>query len=77
VVSTAKYGVFVNILPGYDGLVHVSELDVNRMDTEDWEVGDTLDVKCLGVGRLRHLLLFIILHNLILYHIVAAHLHAL
>jgi polyribonucleotide nucleotidyltransferase len=53
VVKTADFGAFVNILPGTDGLVHISELkkDGQRIDrVEDVvNVGDELDVIVLSV----------------------------
>jgi polyribonucleotide nucleotidyltransferase len=53
VVKTAEFGAFVNILPGTDGLVHISELkrDGQRVDrVEDViNVGDELDVIVLSV----------------------------
>jgi ribosomal protein S1 len=52
VVGCAPFGVFVEILPGADGLVHVSELDMAYAETDDWSVGDTMDVKCLEVQPL-------------------------
>jgi len=47
------YGAFVEILPGQDGLLHVSELDWKRVDNvEDvLQVGDVLDVKLLEFER--------------------------
>jgi polyribonucleotide nucleotidyltransferase len=53
VVKTAEFGAFVNILPGTDGLVHISELkrDGQRVDrVEDVvNVGDELDVIVVSV----------------------------
>jgi polyribonucleotide nucleotidyltransferase len=55
VVKTAEFGAFVNILPGIDGLVHISELkrDGRRVDrVEDVvNVGDELDVIVLSVEQ--------------------------
>jgi polyribonucleotide nucleotidyltransferase len=47
------YGAFVQILPGQDGLLHVSELDWKRVENvEDvLKVGDELDVKLLDFER--------------------------
>lgn len=47
VTRVEKYGAFVEILPGKDGLVHVSQLDVNRVNkVEDiCNVGDQIMVK--------------------------------
>jgi len=44
------FGAFVEILPGTDGLVHISELDVGRVErVEDIiNLGDTIEVKCLS-----------------------------
>lgn len=49
VVSVASYGVFVEVLSGLDGLVHISELETGRGDPDKYQVGDTIDVKCLEV----------------------------
>jgi polyribonucleotide nucleotidyltransferase len=47
------YGAFVEILPGTDGLLHVSELDWKRVENvEDvCKVGDELEVKLLEFER--------------------------
>jgi polyribonucleotide nucleotidyltransferase len=47
------YGAFVEILPGTDGLLHVSELDWKRVDkVEDYlQVGDEIEVKLLDFER--------------------------
>jgi len=47
------FGAFVEILPGTDGLVHISELDVGRVErVEDIvQLGDTIDVKCLSIDQ--------------------------
>ncbi len=45
------FGVFVEILPGYEGLVHVSELDIKKIPNPaaaGIEAGQKLDVKFLG-----------------------------
>ncbi|HUT78126.1 MAG TPA: S1 RNA-binding domain-containing protein, partial [Polyangia bacterium] len=51
VVRLADFGAFVNILPGTDGLVHISEMDWNRVEkVEDiCREGDTMRVKVLEV----------------------------
>jgi polyribonucleotide nucleotidyltransferase len=53
VVKTADFGAFVNILPGTDGLVHISELKKDGQRIERVEdvvnVGDELDVIVLSV----------------------------
>ena len=58
-VKTIKdFGAFVEILPGTDGLVHISELDVKRVAkvTDVVNEGDEIEVKVLDVdnrGRIR------------------------
>lgn len=45
-----NFGVFVQVLPGYEGLVHVSELDVKKISSPEKEFtpGQKVDVKYLG-----------------------------
>jgi len=55
---TAPFGAFVEIIPGQDGLVHISELDFRRVEkTEDvLKVGDEVLVKVIGIdpeGKIR------------------------
>jgi len=47
------FGAFVEILPGTDGLVHISELDVGRVErVEDViQLGETIEVKCLSIDQ--------------------------
>jgi polyribonucleotide nucleotidyltransferase len=48
-----KFGVFVEVLPGCDGLVHISELDnkfITDMD-EVIEVGERVNVKVIKIDR--------------------------
>jgi polyribonucleotide nucleotidyltransferase len=47
------YGAFVEILPGTDGLLHVSELDWKRFEKveEYLQVGDEIEVKLLDFER--------------------------
>jgi polyribonucleotide nucleotidyltransferase len=49
----ADFGAFVEILPGTDGLVHISELAEDRIDrVEDvCAHGDEILVKCIGIDR--------------------------
>ncbi|MCK5126709.1 MAG: polyribonucleotide nucleotidyltransferase [candidate division Zixibacteria bacterium] len=49
----ADFGAFVEILPGKDGLVHISELAYERVNqVEDvCKVGDSLKVKCINVDN--------------------------
>ncbi|HNQ88700.1 MAG TPA: polyribonucleotide nucleotidyltransferase [Verrucomicrobiota bacterium] len=58
VVTIKEFGCFVEVFPGKDGLVHISELANFRVKkTEDIvKMGDEIWVKCLGVdekGRVR------------------------
>ncbi len=59
IVKTIKdFGAFVEILPGTDGLVHISELDIKRVAkvTDVVKEGDEIEVKVLDVdnrGRIR------------------------
>ncbi|MEE2755790.1 MAG: polyribonucleotide nucleotidyltransferase [Myxococcota bacterium] len=48
-----EFGAFVEILPGTDGLVHISELADHRVESvEDiLSEGDEVYVKCIGVDR--------------------------
>jgi polyribonucleotide nucleotidyltransferase len=52
VTGTKPFGAFVEILPGLEGLVHISQLADYRVEsTEDIvKVGDTITVKCLEVS---------------------------
>jgi polyribonucleotide nucleotidyltransferase len=51
--SVVTFGAFVEIVPGRDGLLHISEIDHKRIArTEDvLNVGDTVMVKVIGVDR--------------------------
>ena len=53
VVKVTDFGAFVQILPGTDGLVHISQLANYRVKkvTDIVKEGDTLKVKVLEVGR--------------------------
>jgi polyribonucleotide nucleotidyltransferase len=58
VVRTADFGAFVEILPNIDGLVHISQLDSNRVEkVEDVaRLGDELTVMVTGIdpeGKVR------------------------
>jgi polyribonucleotide nucleotidyltransferase len=58
VVSTKEFGAFVEVFPGKDGLVHISELaDFRVKRTEDVaKMGDIIWVKCIGIddkGRVK------------------------
>ncbi len=53
VVRTEDYGAFVNIMPGTDGLVHISELDHVRVQfvRDIVQEGDQIPVKVLDIDR--------------------------
>ena len=53
VVSILEFGAFVEILPGKEGLLHISELDWKKTDkVEDiLQVGDMVDVKLLEIDE--------------------------
>ena len=53
VVKVIDSGCFVELWPGCDGLVHISELDVKRVEktTDIANVGDDMIVKCLGYDK--------------------------
>ncbi|MBV8416706.1 MAG: polyribonucleotide nucleotidyltransferase [Verrucomicrobia bacterium] len=58
VVSIKEFGAFVEVLPGKDGLVHISELaDFRVKNVEDVvKIGDLVWVKCIGIddkGRVK------------------------
>ena len=48
-----EFGAFVEIYPGTDGLVHISELDKERVRnvTDILSEGDTVLVKCIGIDK--------------------------
>ncbi len=48
-----EFGAFVEIYPGTDGLVHVSELDTERVKavTDVLKEGDKVLVKCIGIDK--------------------------
>lgn len=53
VVKIADFGAFVNILPGKDGLVHISQIAKERVEkvTDYLSEGQEVDVKVLDVDR--------------------------
>jgi polyribonucleotide nucleotidyltransferase len=58
VVRTTDFGAFVEILPGTDGMVHISQLDSERVEkVEDLvKVGDEITVMVTGIdpmGKIR------------------------
>ncbi len=53
VVSITNFGAFMEVLPGKDGLIHVSELAEGRTERVEDVVkkGDLITAKCLGVDE--------------------------
>jgi polyribonucleotide nucleotidyltransferase len=53
IVSITAFGAFMEVLPGKDGLIHVSELAEGRTEKVEDVVkkGDTVTAKCLGVDE--------------------------
>lgn len=54
VKSVMPFGLFVEILPGKDGLLHISEIDWKRFEkTEDagFQVGDIMEVKLIDIDK--------------------------
>ena len=52
--SVMPYGVFVEFLPGKDGLLHISEMDWKRLETVEetgLKEGDEIDVKLLDIDQ--------------------------
>ena len=51
VVSITKFGAFVRILPGIDGLVHISEISNERVEkvSDVLSVGQEVEVKLTDV----------------------------
>jgi polyribonucleotide nucleotidyltransferase len=51
VKKITDFGAFVEILPGKEGLIHVSQLDVNRVEnvSDFLKLGDKIDVKLMHV----------------------------
>src|SRR5947209_11453338 len=55
VTKTKKYGAFLQVMPGIEGLLHISELSWDHVDkTEDvLKVGDEVQVKVIGIDTAR------------------------
>jgi polyribonucleotide nucleotidyltransferase len=53
VKSIMPFGAFVEIMPGKDGLLHISEIDWKRYETMDgiFQVGDEVRVKLLDIDK--------------------------
>jgi small subunit ribosomal protein S1 len=55
VTKTKKYGAFLQVMPGIEGLLHISELSWDHVDrTEDvLKVGEEVQVKVIGIDTVR------------------------
>ncbi len=53
VKSIMPFGAFIEIIPGKDGLLHISEIDWKRFETMDgiFNVGDIVTVKLLDIDK--------------------------
>lgn len=53
VTKLMPYGAFVELMPGIEGMVHVSEMSWSRIDRPDevLKAGDTVVVKIIGIGQ--------------------------
>jgi len=54
VTRLMNFGAFVEVLPGKEGLVHISQLDVKRVEKVEDVVkeGDIIDVKCVEIDTM-------------------------
>src|SRR5205823_7379049 len=55
VTKTKEYGAFLQVMPGIEGLLHISELSWDHVErTEDvLKVGETVQVKVIGIDTAR------------------------
>lgn len=53
VKSIMPFGAFIEIMPGKDGLLHISEIDWKRFETMDgvFEIGQSVKVKLLDIDK--------------------------
>jgi polyribonucleotide nucleotidyltransferase len=53
VKTIVDFGAFVEILPGKEGLLHISEIEWRRLDKVDevLKVGDIVDVKLMSIDK--------------------------
>ena len=51
--SIVAFGAFVEIMPGKDGLLHISEIEWRRLDKVDdvLKEGDEIEVKLIDVDK--------------------------
>ncbi len=49
--SIVAFGAFVEVLPGKDGLLHISEIEHRRLNTVDevLKEGDIVEVQLIGI----------------------------
>lgn len=52
-MNVTTFGAFVEILPGVNGLLHVSEMDTVRTDLSYYKEGMLVDVKLTEVRQQR------------------------
>ena len=54
VVRITDFGAFVEIMPGKDGLLHISQIENRRLDTvtEVLNEGDEVEVKVIEIDKL-------------------------
>ena len=52
-MSVLDFGAFVNILPGKDGLIHISKLSKRRVEkvTDVVNIGDTVTVEIIEIDE--------------------------
>lgn len=51
IVSFASYGAFANVIPGIDGLIHISQIDNKRIEKpqDALKIGDEVEAKIIGI----------------------------
>ena len=54
VVSIVDFGAFVEVMPGKEGLLHISEIDIKRVEKveDELSVGDMIEVKLIKYDRM-------------------------
>ncbi len=54
VVSIVEFGAFVEVMPGKEGLLHISEIDIKRVEKveDELSIGDIIDVKLIKYDRM-------------------------
>ena len=53
IVNVTPYGAFARILPGVDGLIHISQIANKHIEKpqDELSVGDKVDVKIIGIDE--------------------------